>query len=308
VIRVYSHHDCLQHLPGPGHPEAPFRLRAVWQALDELGLRYVDAPLAERTALLQAHDSALVDRVLGMHDGGCIDADTYMSPGSIAAARRACGAGLAALDAIIAGEIDQAFCAVRPPGHHATRHRSMGFCLFNAVAVCATQALAKGFQRVAIFDFDVHHGNGTQDIFAADTRVMYLSTHQSPLYPGTGFAEETGVGNIANAPLPAGCGSGEFQAACTGLLKQLASFDPDLLLISAGFDAHHLDPLAGMNLSATDYCWITTQLLAVTPSRKGVISMLEGGYSATALLECSKAHLQALMAYHSPTPLEGHNP
>jgi acetoin utilization deacetylase AcuC-like enzyme len=228
-----------------------------------------------------------------------LDADTAMSAQSAEAALRAVGAAIAAVDALIAGETQRAFCATRPPGHHATQDTSMGFCLFNNVAVAAAHALEQhGLERVAIADFDVHHGNGTQDIFAAEPRVLYLSSHQSPLYPGTGAVAEHGVGNIVNAPLPPRSGSDVFRAAWTQrLLPALDAFRPELLLISTGFDAHRLDPLADLNLEADDYAWITRELCALADrhAQGRVISLLEGGYSLTALRECSVAHVGALL-------------
>ncbi len=294
---IYTHADCLLHNPGAGHPESPHRLAAVLQAIADLGLNTIDAPVAERADLLRAHDPALVEEILSAPEHYRIDADTMMSPASKSAALRACGAGIAAVRAVLQGPSKRAFCAVRPPGHHASHAHAMGFCLFNAVAVAAHQALALGLQRVSIIDFDVHHGNGTQDIFANEPRVQYLSTHQSPLYPGTGDSSEMGCGNIVNAPLPPGSSGREFRTAINDIvLPAIAAFQPELLLISAGFDAHYLDPLAGLKLQTPDYAWVTAELVQ---SARGfangrVVSMLEGGYSATALYEGVSAHLQAL--------------
>ncbi len=221
-----------------------------------------------------------------------------MSPASADAALRAAGAVCAAVDAAIAGTHRRAFCAVRPPGHHATRDTSMGFCLFNSVAVGAAHAIAThGLERVAIVDFDVHHGNGTQDIFWSDARVLYASSHQWPLYPGTGARNETGAGNIVNAPLRPGSGSAEFRRAHEDIvLPALEHFAPELVLISAGFDAHRLDPLANLNLVADDYAWITERLVDIAErhARGRVVSSLEGGYSLTALRESTAAHVSAL--------------
>ncbi|HET9482357.1 MAG TPA: histone deacetylase family protein, partial [Xanthomonadales bacterium] len=205
---IYTHPSCLLHFAGPGHPESPDRLRAVLDALDADEFAHVprrEAPLATRTQLLRAHDSALVDALFEQAptEGYLrIDADTVMSPASLEAALRAAGAVCAAVVATLAGEAPTAFCAVRPPGHHATHDTAMGFCLFNSVAVAAHEALSRGVARIAIVEFDVHHGNGTQDIFLRDPRVMYVSSHQAPLYPGTGAPEEHGVGNVLNATLP----------------------------------------------------------------------------------------------------------
>jgi acetoin utilization deacetylase AcuC-like enzyme len=213
---------------------------------------------------------------------------------------RAAGAAVAAVDAVMAGETIRAFCAVRPPGHHATRDVAMGFCLFNSVAVAAAHAIAAhGLERVAIADFDVHHGNGSQDIFAGDPRVQYLSSHQSPLYPGTGAASERGVGNIHNAPLPPHAGGDALcRAWSDALLPAMDAFRPQLVLVSAGFDAHRLDPLAQLDAEAADFGWLTERLRAVADRHAGgrLVSLLEGGYSMQALRECSVAHVAALLA------------
>jgi acetoin utilization deacetylase AcuC-like enzyme len=228
-----------------------------------------------------------------------LDADTVMSPASAEAALRAAGAVCAAVDAAISNMRPRAFCAVRPPGHHATPSTAMGFCLFNSIAVGAAHAIARhGLARVAIIEFDVHHGNGTQDIFWSDPRVLYASTHQSPLYPGTGARLERGVGNIVNAPLPPGAGSAEFRAAMeTIVLPALDAFAPELVLVSAGFDAHKLDPLANLNLETADYAWVTAQLvdLAERHAKGRLVSTLEGGYSLTALRDGVAAHVGALL-------------
>jgi acetoin utilization deacetylase AcuC-like enzyme len=304
AMLLYSHPSCVLHNAGPGHPESPSRLQAVLEAIDGDGIAPVDrieAPRATRAQLERVHAAALVE-LLHVHapqEGFVrIDADTVMSPDSLEAALRAAGAVCAAVDAVLDGPTPRAFCAVRPPGHHATRDQAMGFCLFNNVAVGAAHALARGIGRVAIVDFDVHHGNGTQDIFWNDPRVLYASTHQSPLYPGTGARTETGAGNIVNAPLPPGSGSHEFRAACNQIvLPALRTFAPQLLLISAGFDAHTLDPLADMNLDADDYAWITRELVQVAGVSAGgrVVSSLEGGYSLTALRLSAAAHARELL-------------
>lgn len=303
MLRIFSHPSCLAHDPGPGHPECPERLIAVAEALraglPELPWR--EAPQALRSQLARVHDAELIALVLDQQGPGLrrLDADTVMNAHSADAALRACGAAVAALDAIFAGHIERAFCAVRPPGHHASTSIAMGFCLFNAVAVAAAHALeAHGLSRVAIVDFDVHHGNGTQDIFATEGRVMYLSSHQATAYPGTGHVYERGVGNLVNAPLPAGCGSELFRHTWRErLLPALAQFRPQLLMISAGFDAHRLDPLADLNLEAADFAWLTTELVAIARrSAKGrIVSSLEGGYSLAALRECAVAHVGALV-------------
>ena len=302
---IYTHAACLAHDTGPGHPESPARLAAVLEALDDpkfASLARIEAPLATREQLARVHDRALVDALLDTQiESGLrrLDPDTVMSPASAEAASRAAGAVCAAVDDAIAGAHRRAFCAVRPPGHHATRDTPMGFCLFNSVAAGAAHAIAAhGLSRVAIVDFDVHHGNGTQDIFWNDPRVLYASTHQWPLYPGTGARTETGAGNIVNAPLPPGSGSGEFRAACQAIvLPALRAFQPQLVMISAGFDAHQLDPLADMNLGGDDYAWITSELVEIARTFAGgrVVSSLEGGYSLTALRQSAAAHVAAML-------------
>jgi acetoin utilization deacetylase AcuC-like enzyme len=304
-VRLYSHAACVAHDPGAGHPECPARLQAVLDAVSSAfpDLPWHDAPLATRAALERVHAPALVAHVLDepVHGLRRLDADTALCADSPEAARRAAGAAVAAVDAVLADDDPLAFCAVRPPGHHATGASAMGFCLFNSAAVAAAHALhAHGLQRVAIADFDVHHGNGSQDIFAGEPRVFYASSHQSPLYPGTGARSETGIaGNIANAPLPAGAAGAEFRHAWTSvLLPQLEAFRPQLLIVSAGFDAHRLDPLADLALEADDFRWLSARLAALARRHAGgrVVSLLEGGYSLAALRECSVAHLQGLLA------------
>jgi acetoin utilization deacetylase AcuC-like enzyme len=227
-----------------------------------------------------------------------LDPDTVMSPGSGEAALRAGGAAVAAVDALIGGEADNAFCALRPPGHHAEAERAMGFCLFNSVAIGARQALdVHGLEGVSIFDFDVHHGNGTQHSFEREPRVQYLSTHQWPLYPGTGARDETGVGNIVNRPLPAGTGSREWRRVVEAdILPAIDGFAPALIMVSAGFDAHRADPLAMLELVEDDYAWVTARLveLAGKHAKGRVVSVLEGGYDLTALANSALAHLNVL--------------
>jgi acetoin utilization deacetylase AcuC-like enzyme len=302
-LQLYTHPACLRHDPGAGHPEAPARLGAVLEALNTAfpSLAWFEAPLADRRALERAHGSALLHSLFDqpVQGGRRIDADTAMSADSPEAALRAAGAVCAAVDAVLDGRTERAFCAVRPPGHHATRHTAMGFCLVNSVAVGALHAIAAhGLERVAVIDFDVHHGNGTQDILWNERRALYVSSHQHPLYPGTGLAEERGgSGRVLNVPLPEGCDSRGFRHAYRDtVLPALESFRPQLLLISAGFDAHRLDPLAGLNLGAADYEWLTLELVDIARrhGRGRVVSALEGGYSLTALRECSVAHVRAL--------------
>jgi acetoin utilization deacetylase AcuC-like enzyme len=279
-------------------------MQAVWQALDDERFAALDrrqAPRVTHAQLARAHAAGLIDSVFAVapKDGYVrLDADTVMSPDSLEAALRAAGAVCAAVDAVLAGDAARAFCAVRPPGHHATRTTAMGFCLFNNIAVGAAHALAHGIKRVAIVDFDVHHGNGTQDIFWSEPRVLYASTHQSPLYPGTGASDETGAGNIVNAPLPPSASSFAFREACSQIvLPALHRFRPELVMISAGFDAHYLDPLANLNLGNEDFGWITQELVGIAQKYASgrVISSLEGGYSLTALRESTAAHVAALM-------------
>ena len=303
TLRVYTHPACAAHDPGPGHAERPARLaavtdalRATWPALD-----WHEAPPATRGQLLRVHDDALLALVLDtpVADRIALDPDTCLGPGSAEAALRSAGAGVAAVDAVMAGDADRVFCAVRPPGHHATGSVAMGFCLFNSIAVAAAHACDRhGLERVAIIDFDVHHGNGTQDIFDTDPRVMYLSSHQAPLYPDSGYASERGVGNVVNAPLPPGADGAAFRAVWQDtLLPALAGFRPQLVLVSAGFDGHRLDPLAQLHLEAADYAWLTGELVAIAQrhAHGRLVSMLEGGYDLQALAECSVAHVGVLL-------------
>ena len=303
---LYTHEACFDHDTGRQHPERPARLKAVLDALAGEGFAALErrvAPRAELAQIARVHPMDHVERVLGAVPAQGIahlDGDTAISPGSGEAALRAAGAVCAAVDAVMAGEAGNAFCAVRPPGHHAEPATPMGFCLFNNVAVGAEQARAvHGLKRVAVMDFDVHHGNGTQAMFETDPDLFYASTHQSPLYPGTGQAHERGVGNIVNAPLPPMAGSAEFRAAMSRIvLPALADFGPDFLIISAGFDAHRDDPLAGLNFTEDDYGWATAELMAVAKACCGgrVVSALEGGYDLRALGASAAAHVRALMA------------
>lgn len=303
-MRIYTHPACTRHDPGPGHAERPLRLVAVTEALREnfSALDWEEAPRASRGQLLRVHDDALLALVLDTPVDGpvALDPDTVLAPGSAEAALRAAGAGIAAVDAVMHGESRRVFCAVRPPGHHATATAAMGFCLFNNIAVAAAHACDKhGLSRVAVVDFDVHHGNGTQAIFDTDPRVMYLSSHQMPLYPDTGYANERGVGNIVNVPLPPGSGSETFRKAWQQqLLPALDSFRPQLLFVSAGFDAHKRDPLAQIELETDDYAWITRELVAIARRHANgrMVSMLEGGYDLAALREGSVAHVRELLA------------
>jgi acetoin utilization deacetylase AcuC-like enzyme len=303
---LFTHRACLEHDPGPYHPESPDRLRAVLEALEApefARLERREAPEAAIEDLIRVHPRGFVERLLATvpesgHRG--IDADTILSPASGRAALRAAGAVVAAVDAVIAGEADNAFCAVRPPGHHAEPGRAMGFCLFNNIAVGALRAReAHGLARVAVIDFDVHHGNGTQARFAEDASLFYASTHQFPLYPGTGAPSETGVGNIVNVALPPMSGSQQFRLGMIRtILPALDAFRPELVLISAGFDAHRSDPLAQLMLEEADYTWVTERLLDIARQHaKGrVVATLEGGYNLAALAASAAAHLRVLMS------------
>ena len=300
-VRVYTHADCGAHDPGAGHAERPERLAAVVAALRPLAdLEWHDAREATRDELARIHDRAYVDGILDARVDGSLrlDEDTVMSPGSARAAALAAGAAVAAVDWVLQAPRRRAFCAVRPPGHHALQGAAMGFCLFNSVAVAAAHALhAHGLERVAIADFDVHHGNGTQDLFAAEPRVLFASSHQWPLYPGTGSLDDNRAGHVLNAPLPPGSGGRELLAAWRGmLLPAIDAFAPQLLLVSAGFDAHRLDPLAQLMVEAGDYAELTRDLLALA-DRHGdgrLVSMLEGGYSLEGLADSARAHVEAL--------------
>ena len=304
-LRLYTHAACLAHDTGEGHPERPARLTAVLEALAARfpGLVPHEAPRAEREALLRVHAPELLASVLGTEPGAdlhWLDADTALSPGSAEAALRAAGAVIAATDWALGGERRRAFCAVRPPGHHAEASTAMGFCLFDNVAVGAAHAFAMhGLQRIAIADFDVHHGNGTQAIFEREPRLLFVDTHQMPLYPGSGAASETGVGNIANAPYPPLSSGSDVRALWRGaLLPRLDAFAPQLLFVSAGFDAHRDDPLAQGLLDAGDFAWITAELVEIANrhARGRIVSTLEGGYDLDALATSAVAHVDALRA------------
>ena len=303
-LRVFTHPACLLHDTGEGHPERPARLRAVLDALRDAfpDLDWREAPRATRGQLLRAHAPELLQQVLETRPRTRVrlDPDTVLSPDSDEAALRAAGAGIAAVDAVLRGDVTRAFCAVRPPGHHATHDTAMGFCLFNNIAIAGLHALAAhGLERIAIADFDVHHGNGTQALVEAEARALYVSSHAWPLYPGTGTRDERGSGNIVNAPLPMDADGAAFRGAWTDtLLPAIDAFRPQLLLVSAGFDAHRDDPLAQMRLDAADFAWLTRQLveLADKHCRGRIVSMLEGGYDLAALGESSVAHVRELLA------------
>lgn len=306
VTAVFTHPACILHRMSAGHPESPQRLEAVLRALRApkfAALDWREAPLAAEEEIARVHDARYVRALLAAvpSDGLVqIDPDTAMGPDSGEAMLRAAGAVVAAVDAVAGGEVRNAFCAVRPPGHHAEPAQPMGFCFFNNVAVGALHARVRhGLRKVAVVDFDVHHGNGTQHMFANDPELFYASTHQSPAYPGTGNVDERGVAeNIVNVPLPPGADGRLFRAAYEGtILPQLEAFAPDMLLMSAGFDAHYADPLAALALTEADYAWVTEALCrAVARHGQGrVVSALEGGYDLDALAASTQAHVQALM-------------
>ena len=309
TIALFTHPACLQHNPGIGHPESPDRLRSVLRALDHpdfTELKRMEAPEAGEALLGLAHPAGHVRQILAAvpASGGSValDPDTIMSAGSAEAARRAAGGACAAVDAVMQGEAEAAFVAVRPPGHHAEPIRAMGFCLFSTVAIAALHARSHwGIRRIAIVDFDVHHGNGTQAVVESDPDIFFASSHQSPCYPGTGAATETGVaGNVLNLPLVPGTGSVAFRRGWTDtILPALDRFAPELLLISAGFDAHRADPLAQLELDTQDFHWITAALLDIADKncRGRVVSVLEGGYDLAALGQSAAVHVRALMRH-----------
>ena len=302
---LVSHTACLDHVTPDGHPECVDRLRAVLGALEAeefMMLQRVEAPRATHEQIARVHTPQLIEIV----EGGVpsegyrrVDADTFMSPGSYEAALRAAGAVVYAVDEVMAKRARNAFCAVRPPGHHAEPGTAMGFCLFNNIAIGAMHArVAHGVERVAVVDFDVHHGNGTQAAFETDPSLFYASTHQWPLYPGTGRASERGLGNILNACQPPGTGSSAFRESfAEEVMPALRAFQPGFILISAGFDAHRADPLANMNLTEDDFAFATAELVRyadeVCDGR--IVSALEGGYDLGALASSARAHVRALM-------------
>ncbi|MCA0433651.1 MAG: histone deacetylase family protein [Proteobacteria bacterium] len=302
---VLSHASSLAHETPPGHPERIDRIKAVNAVLNAPAFRSVlrkDAPLGTDAHVLLAHSLEHVQRIRGVapeQGFEYIDTDTVMSLHSLEAALRAVGAATAAVDAVFRGEADNAFCALRPPGHHAEHNRAMGFCFFNQAAIAALYARDRyDAERVAVVDFDVHHGNGTQDIFWSDANSFYGSTHQMPLYPGTGSRSETGVGNIFNAPLRAGDGGEAFRAAFDGvILPALSAFGPDLVVISAGFDAHVRDPLGSLELTEEDFAWATLKLMDIADLHASgrVVSVLEGGYDLQGLAGSVGVHLHALL-------------
>ncbi len=303
-----THQAGLEHLPPAGHPERPDRLRVIERVLEHekfQSLAREQAPLAEIAAIARCHPMPYVEAIrdASPSEGMVrIDADTTMSPGSLEAALRAAGGAIMAVDEVMTRKAGNAFVAMRPPGHHAETATAMGFCFFNNAAIAARHAqAAHGAERVAIMDFDVHHGNGSQDIFWTDKTVLYCSTHQMPLYPGTGSITERGEHNtIVNAPLSAGDGGTEFREALeTVVLPRMRDFAPDLVIVSAGFDAHVRDPLASLNLVEADFAWATRKLMEIAEERANgrLVSLLEGGYDLQGLAHSAAAHVSALMGH-----------
>jgi acetoin utilization deacetylase AcuC-like enzyme len=302
TLALYSHADMEHHQPGPGHPERSQRLGAVLDALadaSDLSLLRREASLASLENLQRVHPRAHLDRLIaasplqGLHE---LDPDTFLSPGSVAAARRAAGAVIDAVTDVVNGDHDRAFCAVRPPGHHAEPGTAMGFCVFSNVAVAARVAQSLGLGRVAIVDFDVHHGNGTQAVVERDTSLFLASIHQAPLYPGTGDPSQTGDGNVVNRTVPPHAPRSQWQKRFESMMPALDDFAPDLILILAGFDTHARDPLGGQSLQAEDYAWATRAILTVARRHCAgrVVSSLEGGYDLEALGQSALAHVRAL--------------
>lgn len=308
---LITHPAFLLHDTGAGHPERADRMRAIDKVLAHEvfnGLVRAEAPIRDdaEEMIVRAHSKEHLEAMRAVAAGrgqgqgsARVDADTVVSPGTWEAAQRAVGAALMAVDKVVAGEAANAFAQVRPPGHHAESDKAMGFCFFNNIAVAAHYARVKhGAKRVAVVDFDVHHGNGTQDIFWSDSDLFYASTHEMPLYPGTGAVRETGVGNIWNAPLRAGDAGDKFREAVeTRILPSLHNFAPDLLLISAGFDAHERDPLANLRLVEADFLWVTEALAKVATRHCNgrIVSMLEGGYDLMGLSKSVAVHVKTLM-------------
>ncbi len=303
---LFTHPAGLDHVTPDGHPERVARLRAVTAALADPGFDALvrrEAPPAEVEELLRCHPQRYVDLIraaIPAEGSRALDADTHVSPGSWDAALAGLGQVLAALDAVMAGQADNAFAAIRPPGHHAETEKPMGFCLFGSVAIAAKRALDHhGLKRVAVVDFDVHHGNGTQDLLWDEPRVLFASSQQMPLWPGTGAVTERGAhDNVINMPLPPGANGGQFRAMWEEhAFPRLKAFAPELVLISAGFDAHIADPLAQLALEVADFTWITQRLCDLADAHAGgrVVSALEGGYDLGALAESVAAHVQVLM-------------
>lgn len=302
-VILFTHTSADGHLNPDGHPEQVARLHAVLRGLDDLDLDRRVAPVADDAELMRCHPQAYVDRIkaaVPARGHVTIDADTYLASGSLTAALRGVGGACAAVDAVLGGEAKAAFVAMRPPGHHAETATAMGFCLFGTVAIAAKRALDHhGLDRVAILDFDVHHGNGTQDLLWDEARVFFASSHQMPLFPGTGAASEQGAhGQILNIPLRPGSDGKAARVAWRGALARLRDLSPQLILISAGFDAHADDPLAQLEWQDADFAALTTDICAVAAQAGApVVSCLEGGYDLAALARCARAHVQSLQEF-----------
>ncbi|UWQ91543.1 histone deacetylase family protein [Rhodobacteraceae bacterium M382] len=300
---LITHADCLTHVTPQGHPERVARLEHVLHALEPLDLIRVSAPMAAEDDILRVHPAGYLDNLRrGLPSDGFaqIDGDTFLSPGSLDAAFRAAGAAVRGVDMVLGGDVQNAFAAIRPPGHHAETETAMGFCLFGNAALAAKHALDHhGLNRVAVVDFDVHHGNGTQDLLWDDPRALVITSQQMPLWPGSGRPDEDGAhGNILNMPLAPDSGGSEMKAAYESqAFPRLRTFKPELIIISAGFDAHQDDPLANLNWSTGDFAWITAELCALADElcQGRIVSTLEGGYDLNALAAATKAHVQELM-------------
>ncbi|RLK03512.1 histone deacetylase family protein [Ruegeria conchae] len=300
---LLTHADCLNHATPEGHPERVARLEHILHALEDLDLQRVTAPLAADDDLLRVHPQSHISDILDQRpsDGfKQIDGDTFMSPGSVDAAYRAAGAVVRAVDLVLGGEAPNAFCAIRPPGHHAETEAAMGFCLFGNAALAAKHALDHhGLNRVAVVDFDVHHGNGTQDLLWDEKRALVITSQQMPLWPGSGRTDETGAyETVLNIPLAPGTGGAEMRAAYEAqAFPRLRAFKPELIIVSAGFDAHQDDPLANLNWSTGDFAWITAELCKIADEvcDGRIVSTLEGGYDLNALAEATRAHVEELM-------------
>ena len=300
-VLVLSHADCSRHVTPPGHPERVERLAAVERGLAGLAVTRAEAPLAALDEVTRCHPRAYAERVAAaVPQAGWaqLDGDTFLSPGSLDAALRAVGGMAAAVDAVVEGRSKRAFLAARPPGHHAETQTAMGFCLFGTVAIGARRALdLHGLSRVAVLDFDVHHGNGTQDLLWDEPRVRFVSSHEMPLYPGSGSVRERGAhGQITNLPLRAGSGGAAMRAAWGPVLEDLARWQPELVLVSAGFDAHEADPLANLAWDEADFAWLTAGIVDLAEASCGgrVVSALEGGYDLDALSASVAAHVNEL--------------
>lgn len=300
---LLTHADCLGHVTPNGHPERVARLEHILHALEALDLNRVTAPLAADDDLLRVHPESYIRDIRQTRPSeglAQIDGDTFMSPGSVDAAYRAAGAVVRAVDMVLGGEAPNAFCAIRPPGHHAETDTAMGFCLFGNAALAAKHALDHhGLKRVAVVDFDVHHGNGTQDLLWDEKRALVITSQQMPLWPGSGRPDETGAyETVLNIPLAPGTGGAEMRAAYeTQAFPRLRAFKPELIIVSAGFDAHQDDPLANLNWSTGDFAWVTAELCKIAGEvcDGRIVSTLEGGYDLNALAEATRAHVEELM-------------